>query len=160
MFYCAGSSSCGELELLSGSLWCLLFCGAQALGYMDFSSCSTWAHCLWFGAWFGLFLDQGSNSCPLHWQADSSWTTRKSLLDFEVAPAETEQGCATIAWPFPLGLLFVFYLIFLTSKSFTFLCRLIYWILSFCHLFQYFYAWKIFLHPEIRQIFNYIFSFR
>ena len=58
-------------------------CRAQALGHMGFSSCSVWAQQLRFlgpGAQAhrvscsmacGIFLDQGSNPCILHWQVDS-----------------------------------------------------------------------------------------
>ena len=70
---CVFSSSCGEWEA-SLQLWCLGFSrwgllllraqalGTQASGLVDFS-CS--AAC-------AVFPDQGSNRCPLHWQADSS----------------------------------------------------------------------------------------
>ena len=67
---CARASHCGGFSC----------CGAQALG--------TWAsvavarrlwssgsvvvvHGLSCSAACGIFLDQGSNQCPLHWQADS-----------------------------------------------------------------------------------------
>ena len=40
----------------------------QALKYADFRS---WAHGLSCSAACGIFLDQGSNPCPLHWQAFS-----------------------------------------------------------------------------------------
>ena len=61
--------------------WGLLCCGARA------SDCSCFSHCRArsLGAWAlgvvacgiscsmacGIFPDQGSNPCPLHWQADS-----------------------------------------------------------------------------------------
>ena len=50
-------------------------CRAWALGG-DFSNCSTQAsvvvaHGLSCSAACGIFLDQGSNPCPLHWQGDS-----------------------------------------------------------------------------------------
>ena len=65
-------SSCGKQWLLSG-------CSAQAS--LCFSCCGAWT----LGAWAslvvvhgfscsmarGIFLDQGSNLCPLHWQVDS-----------------------------------------------------------------------------------------
>ena len=41
-------------------------CGMWALE-CRLSSCGTWAYC----AACGIFPDQGSNPCPLHWQADS-----------------------------------------------------------------------------------------
>ena len=87
IFGCAGSSflhelfsSYGEQGLLSGcsvSVCCDGFscCRTQALGHTGFSSCSPWAHQLWLpgsGAQArGIFLNQGSNLCPLHGQADS-----------------------------------------------------------------------------------------
>ena len=74
-------SSCGEQGLLS-------CCWAQALGHTGFSSWNTWAQYLqlpgpraqaqelWYMALSclvacGIFPDQGSNPCLLHWQADS-----------------------------------------------------------------------------------------
>ena len=51
------------------SFWLLLSCcGARALGPLGFSSCSAPASLLLA---CGIFPDQGSNSCLLHWQADS-----------------------------------------------------------------------------------------
>ena len=71
---CAGSSllhellpSYGEQGLLSScgaraSHRCgFSGCGAQALGHSGFSSCGSQA--------CGIFLDQGSNPCLLHWHA-------------------------------------------------------------------------------------------
>ena len=57
--------SCGVWVSYCGGFSC---CGAQALG--------TWAsvvvaHRLSYSEACGIFLDQGSNLCPLHWQADS-----------------------------------------------------------------------------------------
>ena len=58
-------------------------CRAQALRREDFSSCGSWARSLWrpgsvtaaqqpsSPAACGVFPDQGSNLCLLHWQADS-----------------------------------------------------------------------------------------
>ena len=86
-------SSCEEWGLLSycgaqashssGFSWCL----AQALGCLGFSTCGTWASSCHFQALEhrlsscgtraelpivrGIFLDQGSHPCLLHWQADS-----------------------------------------------------------------------------------------
>ena len=62
-------SSCGEWGLLSSfGAWAFHFggfsCGAQAsVAVVHRLSCSVVAG--------GIFLDQGSNSCPLHQQADS-----------------------------------------------------------------------------------------
>ena len=86
-------SSCDEWGLLSScSAWsspCSGFscCGPRALGSMDFSSCEVWAQQLRLPGstaqaqqlWHmgldapgvcGIFLDQGSNPCFPHWQAD------------------------------------------------------------------------------------------
>ena len=63
-------------------------CGTHILGYMSFSSYGTWAQQLWvpglqstgsvivvhrssYPVTCGIFLDQGQNSCLLHWQVDS-----------------------------------------------------------------------------------------
>ena len=61
-------------------------CRAQALGHTGFSICSVWAQKLWLpgpraqaslvrglscSTACGIFPDQGSNSCLLHWQVDS-----------------------------------------------------------------------------------------
>ena len=68
-------STCSEWGLLSVGLWGLLLavsvfscCRAQVLGF--------WAllvveHGLSCSAACGIFLDQGLNLCPLHWQVDS-----------------------------------------------------------------------------------------
>ena len=75
-------STCGEWGPLSrfnalashcGGFSC---CRAQARGLAGFSSCSMWAQYLWHTGLVapvacGIFLDQGSNPCPLHWQVDS-----------------------------------------------------------------------------------------
>ena len=57
-------------------------CGTCALERTGFSGCGVWAQELWLAgsvvvvhglscsAACGIFLDQGSNPCPLHWQAD------------------------------------------------------------------------------------------
>ena len=76
-------------------------CGAQALGCAGFHSCSKWARELWlvgsrvqaqllwhvvlsYSSACGIFPDQGSNPCPLHWQTDSySLRTREiPFVDF------------------------------------------------------------------------------
>ena len=57
--YCGGFSFCGA--------WAV---GTQALVVVGhgFSSCGSWAQVIHA---CGIFLDQGLNSCPLHWQAES-----------------------------------------------------------------------------------------
>ena len=62
------------------SLWWLLLSQSTGSRHVDFSSCHTlWhvgsvvvAHGLSCSAACGIFTDQGSNPCPLHWQADVS----------------------------------------------------------------------------------------
>ena len=61
----------------------------QTVGHTGFSSCGTWAQELWFPGSIaaaqglgcsmacGIFPDQGSNLCLLHWQVDS-FTTEPS----------------------------------------------------------------------------------
>ena len=56
-----------------GGFFC---CRARPLECSGFSSHRTWAQQLWHtgivAPWHvGIFLDQGLNVCPLHWQADS-----------------------------------------------------------------------------------------
>ena len=65
-------SSCGERGPLSSCAWAARSCGfpccrAQALGHVG-SIVVHGFRCLMA---CGIFLDQGSNPCPLHWQADS-----------------------------------------------------------------------------------------
>ena len=73
-----------SLVVASGGFSC---CGAQALGHLGFSSCSSGAQQLWFLSpraqaqqlrcmvsytkAYGIIPDQGSNLCLLHWQVDS-----------------------------------------------------------------------------------------
>ena len=86
-------SSCEEQVLLSSYVaWaspCNGFscCRGQAPGCSAFSNCSTWVQELWllglstgstfvvhglhYSAACGIFPDQGSNPCHLHWQMDS-----------------------------------------------------------------------------------------
>ena len=87
LLLCGLSSSCGEHELLSGCrTWdshCGGFscCSARAPGHPGCSSCgsetlehrlvSLVAHRLGCSAACVIFLDQGSNLCVLHWEADS-----------------------------------------------------------------------------------------
>ena len=66
-------SSCGARASHCGGF---SYCGVRALGLSSFSSCGTWAQQLQLpgpaALWrCGIFLDQGSNPCLLHWQADS-----------------------------------------------------------------------------------------
>ena len=71
---CRLFSGCGKQGPLSSCcVWssrCCGFshCGAQALGHVVFSSCG--AQLRWTSA-RGIFPDQGSNPCLLHWQVDS-----------------------------------------------------------------------------------------
>ena len=92
---CGVLSSCGRLGLLFTAVHGPLLaevllvvgfscCGAQAPGHAAFSSCGTWAQYLCCtgpilvanrlncSVACGIFLDQGSNMCLLHWQVDSS----------------------------------------------------------------------------------------
>ena len=72
--YLQAFSSCDEQGLLSScTAWasqCRGFspCGPRALEYR----LSSWAHGLSWPRSMWIFPDQGSNPCPLHWQADSS----------------------------------------------------------------------------------------
>ena len=79
------SSGCREWRLLSrgcawGSPWGGFSpCRAQALGHVGSVAA---AHRLSCPAVWGIFLDQGSNPCPLHWQVDSyHWATREVSLE-------------------------------------------------------------------------------
>ena len=74
-------SSCGEWEPFSSRRWTsqgggFPCCGAWALSYSGFHSGRAWAQFLRHmgfscPAACGVFPYQGSNSCPLHWQAGS-----------------------------------------------------------------------------------------
>ena len=57
-----------SLGCVGFSLRWLHFCGAWALGTQ---ASVVVAHGLSCSAACGIFPDQGSNLCPLHWQADS-----------------------------------------------------------------------------------------
>ena len=65
LLWCAGFSLRWLLLLRSTGSRCVGFssCGARASVVV--------AHGLSCSAVCGIFLDQGSNPCPLHWQADS-----------------------------------------------------------------------------------------
>ena len=56
-------------------------CSSQALEHR-LRSCGAQAQLLWAAC--GIFLDQGSNSCLLHWQADSLPLSHLESLDFLV----------------------------------------------------------------------------
>ena len=85
IFGCAGSSllrglfsSCSKQGLLSSCVRASHFrgfsyCRADALECVGFGSCGsqTLEHRLSCSAVCGIFLDQGLNSCLLHWQANS-----------------------------------------------------------------------------------------
>ena len=66
----AASRGYSSLQCSGFSLWWLLCCGctARALGAQ---ASVVVAHGLSCSAVRGIFPDQGSNPCPLHWQADS-----------------------------------------------------------------------------------------
>ena len=68
--YCSGFSSCrarapGSQASVVAAHWCDIV--ARPLEHRP-SSCGTGLSC---SEACGIFLDQGSNPCPLHWQADS-----------------------------------------------------------------------------------------
>ena len=93
IFGCAGSCCCTQAFSSCGERGCSLVavrashrggsscCGAQALGSQASAVAAHWlwamgasvavAHGLSCSTARGIFLDQGSNPCPLHWQADS-----------------------------------------------------------------------------------------
>ena len=70
-------------------------CRSWAVGHKSFSICGPWAQQLWYLLWStgsvavarglscsaacGIFLDQGSKLCPLHWQAESFFFQAASL---------------------------------------------------------------------------------
>ena len=80
--YCMRAfSSCGVWASRCGGF----SCGMWALGHTDCSSWGLRARQLWHlgpTAW-GIPLNQGSNTCPLHWQADSQ------PLDHRESPQHT-----------------------------------------------------------------------
>ena len=67
IFGCSESSWLCGLSLLVVSRGCSR-CGPQAVERVSFSSCSSRA---WCSGPVGIFLDQGSKPCPLHWQVGS-----------------------------------------------------------------------------------------
>ena len=80
----AASGGYFSLGCTGFSLQWLLLLRSTGSRRTGFSSCGTWAQWLWHAgsvvvahglsgsAACGIFPDQGSNPCPLHWQADSS----------------------------------------------------------------------------------------
>ena len=66
-------SSCGERELLFVAVRRLLIVVASLAAEHGLQSTGSVvvAHRLSCSTACGIFLDQGSNPCPLHWQADS-----------------------------------------------------------------------------------------
>ena len=97
----SGCSERGPLCSCELASYCGGFsCGAQALQRSGFSSCGTGVGC---PEACGIFLDQGSNSRPLHWQADSQ------LLDHQESPGVSfwysfiQQ--TAIHWPPPIQVL-------------------------------------------------------
>ena len=79
----AASGGYSSLRCTGFSLLWLLLLQSTGSRRAGFSSCSTWAqqlrrkgsvvvvHGLSCSVACGIFLDQGSNLCPLHWQEDS-----------------------------------------------------------------------------------------
>ena len=73
---------------LSLALWCAGF--ALLASLVEHGLQRAWAsvvvvHGLSCPVTCGIFLDQGLNPCPLHWQANSQhWTTRKSVFPINV----------------------------------------------------------------------------
>ena len=82
------SGGYSSLQCVGFSLWWPLLLWSTGSRHTSFSSCNTQAQQLWLTgsraqAWqlwltglscsvvCGIFLDQGLNLCPLHWQADS-----------------------------------------------------------------------------------------
>ena len=70
----ATSGGYSSLQCAGFSLWWLLLVRSTGSRRVGFSSCGTWAsvvvaHGLSGSAACEIFLDQGSNPCPLHWQA-------------------------------------------------------------------------------------------
>ena len=77
---CVAFSSCGEQGLLFVAVHGLLLLRRTGSRHAGFSSCGSQAlerrlgsvaHGLSCSVACGIFLDQGSNPCPLHWQVDS-----------------------------------------------------------------------------------------
>ena len=95
-FLVAVSGSYSLLQCTSFLLWWLLLCsmGSRHMGSV------VAAHGLSCSMACGIFLNQGSNPCPLHWQADSwsldqgsSVTVLKSLFS-----PNSRDNCSTVAF--------------------------------------------------------------
>ena len=90
MNYYAGSSLLCRLYPSCSELWLLSSCSARVCHHSSFSCCRAWApwhtdfssgfwalellvavHRLSCSSTDGVFPDQGSNPCLLHWQVDS-----------------------------------------------------------------------------------------
>ena len=92
------------------SLWCLLSLWSTGSRARGLDSCSSWAldyklnscgaRC---SAACGIFLDQGSNPCLLHWQADSLPLSHQGSPPWSFQP--TVYTTALPRMPFPSGLL-------------------------------------------------------
>ena len=87
IFGCAGSSLLCVYFLQLWRVGAALRCSVQA------SHCSGFS--CWEYRWSGIFVDQGSNPCPLLWQANSStgppgkYPCKSSLMDHEEMREET-----------------------------------------------------------------------
>ena len=80
----AASGSYSSLQSIAFSLQWLFLLWSTGSRHTGFNSCSTWVqqlqlvgleavvHRLCCSTACGIFLDLGSNPCPLHWQADSN----------------------------------------------------------------------------------------
>ena len=98
-------SSCGAQASHCGVFSC---CGAQTLGCAVFSSCGSWVLEHWLSSTCvhglscsvarGIFPDQGSNLCLLHWQVDST-ATRKAPPFFGYSSVQSLSCVWLIATP-------------------------------------------------------------
>ena len=91
IYGCVGSSFLCEGFLQLRQVGATLHRGARASHYRDLSLRSTGfrragsvivAHGSSFSVACGIFLDQGSNPCPLHWQADSQPLRHQGSPDY------------------------------------------------------------------------------
>ena len=127
--YCSGFACCRAQSLGAWTsvvaIRGLSSCGTQALERVGFSSCGAWAqqlclmgsvvvahglqiagsvvvaHGLSCSAACGIFLDQGSNLCPLHWQVDSFFKFYY-LIIFYFLTSLLEYNCFTMVCQFLL----------------------------------------------------------